>query len=300
MPDVIAILCSDIHLSHRPPIARSEEPDWYEAMARPLKELRDLQDDYGVEVICAGDVFDKWSCPPELINFALRHLPYMHAVPGQHDLPNHNLQLQHKSAYHTLVLAHKIQPLEKTFHLETQLTLHPFPWGEEIIPLEKGDGAVVNLAVVHKYVWKRGKGYHGAEATEKVAAYKKALKGYDAAVFGDNHIGFQASAGNCHVFNCGGFMRRTIADVDRRPMVGILYADGSVKPHYLDTSKDVLVDTKKLKPERTEVDVSAFIDELQNSENETLDFVSELKKYCKQEGSNKTTQIILKAIECGS
>ena len=27
--DTIAILCSDLHLSHRPPLARSNIPDWY-------------------------------------------------------------------------------------------------------------------------------------------------------------------------------------------------------------------------------------------------------------------------------
>ena len=42
MGKVLAILCSDIHLSHNAPVARSAEPDWYIAMKRPLDEIADL------------------------------------------------------------------------------------------------------------------------------------------------------------------------------------------------------------------------------------------------------------------
>jgi hypothetical protein len=36
----LAILVSDIHLSDKPPIFRSSEPDWFEAMKRPLDQLQ--------------------------------------------------------------------------------------------------------------------------------------------------------------------------------------------------------------------------------------------------------------------
>src|SRR5690606_2165772 len=55
---VRALLVADIHLSHRPPIARAAEPDWYAAMERQLFQLRYLSDHYRAPVICAGDVFD--------------------------------------------------------------------------------------------------------------------------------------------------------------------------------------------------------------------------------------------------
>ena len=35
-PQVLAILCSDLHLQMKPPVARSAEPDWFAAMRRPL------------------------------------------------------------------------------------------------------------------------------------------------------------------------------------------------------------------------------------------------------------------------
>lgn len=98
---VIAVLCSDIHLCHTCPPARSNEPNWYDAMARTLDELAGIASHYYVPILCAGDVFDRWNSPPELINFAIKHLPPMHCIPGQHDLPNHSLEDIRRSAYST-------------------------------------------------------------------------------------------------------------------------------------------------------------------------------------------------------
>ena len=109
---VVAIACADIHLQHTAPICRSGEPDWYAAMARPLEELRGLQENYDCPILCAGDVFNHWNnCPPELINWAIKHLPKMYAIPGQHDLPQHRLDDVRKSAYWTMVEAGVIENL---------------------------------------------------------------------------------------------------------------------------------------------------------------------------------------------
>ena len=50
MKKVIAILCSDLHLSHVAPVARSAENNWYAAMARALQELRELAEEHDVPV----------------------------------------------------------------------------------------------------------------------------------------------------------------------------------------------------------------------------------------------------------
>ncbi len=53
--DLVAVLVSDIHLSQKPPIARSAEGSWYQAMQRQLAELKRIAK--GAPVLCAGDVF---------------------------------------------------------------------------------------------------------------------------------------------------------------------------------------------------------------------------------------------------
>ena len=103
MSSVIAVCCSDIHLSHRPPKLREAEPNWYAAQARVLSQVRAVVETHKCPLIVAGDVFDEgWrahKCPPELVNFAIRHLPVCYAVPGQHDLPHHRYADVDKSAY---------------------------------------------------------------------------------------------------------------------------------------------------------------------------------------------------------
>lgn len=110
----MAVLCGDLHLSEKAPVARWREKDeWYGAMARALDELSELSRSYASPIICAGDVFDRWKASPALIHFALTNLPVdMHCIPGQHDLPYHSLENMNESAYGVLVKAGKIEHLE--------------------------------------------------------------------------------------------------------------------------------------------------------------------------------------------
>ncbi len=133
----IAIAVADLHLSLNPPLARAAEPNWLDAMSRPLKELRELAEKLNVPILCSGDVLDRWNSSAELINFAIEHLPWMHAIPGQHDLPLHSLVDIHKSAYWTLVKAGNIWHINgKQQDVAGFLgTVSAFPWGVPVEPL---------------------------------------------------------------------------------------------------------------------------------------------------------------------
>lgn len=242
----VAVLASDIHLSHRRPKCR--QGDWYGAMASHLKELEDAATDYSdweLPIIIAGDIFDHWDAPPELIEFAIRHLPKCYAVPGQHDLPNHDYGQIRRSAYGALMAAGVIQNLEpgRPYRFPAinakYLQLTGVPWGHTIpdIPeIENEWDQPINLAVVHAYIWDRKRSsYDGAPDDKSLGHYLPKLANYDAAVFGDNHKGFLAKRDESwpegrlqSVLNCGGFMRRKSND-EWAPKIGILYSDGSIK-----------------------------------------------------------------------
>lgn len=249
MREVIAIICADLHLQARPPVARAAEPDWWAAMARPLAELSALQQRHGCPVLVAGDIFDRWNAPPEVTNFALDHLPAAcYAVPGQHDLPHHAYADIRRSAYWTLAATGKITNIEPGSLLAVApgLVVGGFGWGTPLRPLSRGEGLdVVTVALIHRYVWRRGCGYVGAPDSAKVAAYVGDLAGWDVAAFGDNHKGFHVDrvrgVPGCElvVLNCGGFMRRKIDEREYQPHIGLLYSDGSVLRHPLDCTADV-------------------------------------------------------------
>jgi DNA repair exonuclease SbcCD nuclease subunit len=306
--EVVAILTADLHLSLNAPIWRSAEPDWFAAMARPLKELRKLQRKFECPVLCAGDIFDKWNSPPELINFAMDNLPKrMICVPGQHDLPLHNFDDIKKSAYWTLVQAGKISTIDRFEHVlaDGPLSLYGYPFGKEIqeAPKEAELEKTIRVALAHEYVWIEGHNYTGAPSENRLGAHR--LKkdnlgrfgGYNVLVYGDNHKGFQTNPlGTTTAFNCGSLMRRNSDQVDYKPMVGLLYNDGSNEPYYLDISKDKYLGVHE--PMETDaLNMKAFIQELEKLGDTDLDFTEAMTRYLKDNKINMAIcNIILKAI----
>lgn len=295
---VVAVVCGDIHLSANAPVARSGEADWYAAMKRPLDQLAELSREHGCPILCAGDVFDHWKSPPELINFALRHLPTIYAVPGQHDLPNHSLDHIHRSAYQTLVEAGKIIPVPPEGLRIENVAVYGFPWGVPVGPprpsnLDRRHG-FAQIALVHAYVWIDGKGYKDAPEDAQVAArWKKQARQaetwFDVMVCGDNHQPFEAelkaatlTGGPCAVWNCGGFMRRRTDDASRKPRVGLVREDGTVEPHYLDISGEVLTEISSGKAEELPTAVveglADLTHRLQTLQATDLDFPEEMRR----------------------
>ncbi len=312
--NVIAILTSDWHLCHKAPIARSAEPDWYAAMRRPLCEITQLASKYNAPVIIAGDIFDRWNSPPELINFALDELdgfriengnfPNLYAIPGQHDLPNHRLDEVKRSAYYTLLVTGIFKNLEKwEFFCSDALSISAFAWGEEIIPHDQDrqpENDRIQLAVVHSYIWKDGCSYPGADEKQKIGGYGKSLEGYDAAVFGDNHKGFKTNSNiKPHIINCGTLMRRKIDEIDYQPQVGLLLDDGDIIAHHLDVSKDKFIDVDEAREkEKQEIDATQFLTELKNLGADSLDFRDAVHKYMnKKNVSEDVRENVLGAIE---
>ena len=298
---IIAVLCSDLHLSLNPPRARKDE-SWFGAMYEVLKELKALAQTFEVPIICAGDIFDKWNSLPELINFTIENLPEMICIPGQHDLPLHNHDDIHKSAYWTLVKSGKIHDLfsyeGKSIGANNNLMLHGFSWEQPVIPLKEKDPNYFHLAVVHEYISMVNHDFPGCPKESRVNAFTKKLKGYDAAVFGDNHKGFYAKAGNVHVLNCGGFMRRSSDQVDYKPRIGLLHESGKIGINYLDTSHYILEVTES-KEVKEDIELEEFLEELKNLQNNSLDFIQAMKEAIKiKKPSAGVKKLLLEAMEC--
>lgn len=297
--EVIAIVCSDIHLSHKPPLARSGEPDWYAAMARPLSELRGLHSDYGVPVVIAGDIFDRWNSPPELIRFALDNLPKgAWVIPGQHDLPYHDYGSLNRSALGVLIKAGWVNLLPpdgqvpfKVTNGQAQFRVTGFAWGMPIQPSISKIG--LQVAVIHAYCWKQGNSYYDAGEESNVKSFFSQLKGYDVAIFGDNHTPFEAKSGSLRIFNCGGFMRRKSDEANLRPSCGLLHADGRITRHYFDISQDVLERTTDDSPNPMDSsEIEAFVKSLTKLDCDPLDFAAQLRIVTEKESRSHVQQIL--------
>ena len=218
----IAILVSDIHLSHHAPRYRRAEPDWYEAMARHLRSLQKWQDEFQVPVLCAGDVFHRWNSPPKLINFAIEHLPrHFISIPGQHDLPNHRLEAVKDSAYWTLAQSRK-----ESYYLETPFSVHHFPWGataeDSTLPISSPSSP--SIALLHRYVCTSKNAYPGAPTNSFVNSVQREFGNFDLVVSGDHHKHFVESASmgcGSTVINVGQFLCRNRGE-SKQPNVLLL------------------------------------------------------------------------------
>lgn len=297
---VIGICCSDMHLSLKPPIWRSAEEDWLEAQKRPLLEIEELSTEYDCPVFCAGDIFNWWDSQPELINFALNYLPSrIYVIPGQHDLPLHNIKDIYKSAFWTLVMAGKVQ-YDNAFNqpraIDGQTLLYDFEFGKEIKPL-KFNSELLDVCMAHQYNWIRGYEYPGAPRAGKLGKNRNELKEYDVVIFGDNHKGFLTKIGKTTVFNCGTIIRRHIDERKYRPQVGLLLNTGEIKIHYLDISKDKYLHVKKDELKESDLDTREFFDELEKLGDVSLDFEEVVKRFFEGNKVNsKVKKIILKAM----
>lgn len=314
--EVLAVCASDIHLSIRPPLARSDEEDWLDAQAQYLRQANELCHKYRVPFVIAGDVFDKWNSPPELVNMAIAEFCQftngVYAVPGQHDLPLHNLDDIKRSAYWTLHEAKAIYNLDNPRTIGGSakgFTVFPYPWGRR-----PGDGFdhgpqwsteqdARTLAVVHAYVYDHKAHAHpGADDDGSVPdKWSKLLKPFSAAVFGDNHNAFNWSdeERELNVVNCGTFMRRHANEENMTPRVCVLLDDMTWWTCELDTSEDVFTppsDHARVKHALkllTDSELGAAFDELNDM---TTDFADMLRQSIKKIPKAQR-KIILESLE---
>lgn len=313
-PDYIAVLCSDLHFSLRPPVARSVEPNWLATMAGYCGQLGGLAAGHSntpgnpLPVICAGDVFDRWNAPAELINFALTYLPRMYAIPGQHDLPHHSYEDIRKSAYWTLVEAGKIVNLEPGKPVGVgPMQLWGFPWGTPVEPCPETAHLGIDVAVVHSYIWTAETGYEEASKESRLGNWLERLEGFDVAVFGDNHKGFMKTMNlkthlkrSMALLNCGGFMRRKSDERDYQPTVGLLRSNGSITRYKLDVSGDKFLDTEDIPKSLRDngIGMETFIEELSALGDAAIDFSEAVHRLLEREKvSPAVKKIVLASLE---
>ena len=230
MSKTTLICLSDIHWSHTAPSARTNEPDWYAAMASQLRELADFWRSVGHPPIAmAGDLFDRWNPPIQLVNFICpKLLEYfgkdtIFAIPGQHDLPFHSISQIEKSAYWNLVQNEAIRDISGRKLSNGELTLYGFEWNSSEIRSKKpNSGPGQHVVLCHRYAFSnKSQCYHGADISQTYSTH--GFEGFDLLHYGDNHIRWSAPG----VVNPGTFYTRYKNDVGQRCGAYCLREDGT-------------------------------------------------------------------------
>lgn len=290
------ILTSDWHLRDDIPACR-ERDEYLEAQEWKLYFIKNICSTHNAILIHAGDLFDNWKPSPWLISLALKYLPKgTIVVPGQHDLPGHNLGELVKTGLKTLEEAGTVIIL--TGGRSTVLArsgdgfgaVYGYSYGEKAENPPKSHKPCLKVLVWHHLTCHAAQPWPGAEATN-VSGMKKHFNGYDLVLTGDNH---QQFAGDWLV-NPGSLMRMTSDQVEFEPAVYGWSEDGRVTRIPLPIEKDVVKATSRPAKEKASRDerMTAYIKRSMKQYEDRLSFDKNLERHFntnkEREGVKTTT-----------
>lgn len=304
---VCAVLTSDWHFSNAKPSRVTG--DWFDSMRETLKSLRKLAIQYSCPLVVAGDLFHTWNEAPRVVNLVLTHLEGLTvvAVPGQHDLPYHDYSRRFDSAYGTLALSGAMNFIDlvhgegkEIHHPACPVRFHGFPYGTPLESLAKPHDLLLEVAVVHAYVWSNAKtGYVGCPKESHVRSIRKRTRGYDVLVFGDNHLPFSHSFSGKNtnsrvLFNSGGLLWRTVDQNRSVSPVGLLKASGEVERVKIDTGN---VEVSRDENVAEHFDWSRLKEEINRLVDQSVDFAEAVCRALDSEKvSDQVRRIVLESI----
>lgn len=285
---VDAILTADWHLREGNPTCRLD--DFESAQWDKVRQVSALQKKHECPVFHAGDLFDHWKPSPRLLSLTARHLPNNFvSVYGNHDLPQHSLDLKEKSGLYNLITNKKV--FRNIQEPDTDL-------GFDSIKINvKGR----HILMAHVYVYSGKPPYPGAELEAEGNWLLDSYPALDLLVTGDNHIPFICLDEGRVLVNSGSLTRQTAGQIKHRPRVYLYNAEkNKVKAHYLDIAPGSEVISRGHIEEREQRDerISAFVERLSSEWEADLDFNENIRRFEKENEIDKNVMnIVYQALE---
>ena len=286
-PKAAAILTADWHIRSDIPICRTD--DFFEALKKKIDFILDLSKEHDYLILIAGDLGHKPQWPNWLLEWAIQKFEGQKiiCIPGQHDLPNHRLDLWQKSGIGVLHAAGVIDligidgnmlPTEPIYNF----IIHPFPYSFEIKSLDwnKYKKPVVPLvAITHQMILESKPLWPGQEAPKGNSLLKK-FPEYRLILSGDNHNAFTVEYEGRLLVNPGSIMRAFADQESHQPRVYLWYAEtNEIEAIYLPIEKNVIsrthIDIAKERKNRNE----AFIQRVANDTEIQLSYEDNLENY---------------------
>lgn len=292
------ILTADWHMTDNTPACRQD--DYLEAQSNKYDQISELQKEHGgIPILVAGDIFDKWKPSPFLLHWALEHLPdNIYAIPGNHDLPAHNISRYEECGFAVLEAAGKIRWVREHGKGSAGFgdigLIYGFHYGKEMEPNRVKFGP--SVAMIHQFVYKGRAPFPGA--TGKISGIAQAGSEYDLVLIGDNHKPFTHREGKTLYVNPGSLMRRTADQISHRPRVYLYYAKtNEVEPVYLDVYPDAVsrehIDVSKDRSDR----IDEFVNKLKMNFAFSISFEDNIKTFLLKNNIPKSVESkVMKAI----
>jgi DNA repair exonuclease SbcCD nuclease subunit len=281
------IFCADIHVRETHPICRTD--DFCEVTQwRKLSFIYQLQMQHNCPVFHSGDLFHHWKPSPALLSKTLEYLPNsFYTVYGNHDLPQHNLELKDKCGIYTLLQANYLSVLGEC------------SWGQ--IPKEGSWHMHTNnrtILVWHKFVANsETKLWPGAEVSTAKSLLKKYPQ-FDVILTGDNHQPFVEEYKGRLLVNPGSLSRQRTSET-HHPRVYLYHSiDNTVTEVLLPIEENVISRDHLEVEEQREARVGYFVNQLSDAWEVDIQFDENLQRFEKTNQIRKSVMnIVYKAAD---
>jgi DNA repair exonuclease SbcCD nuclease subunit len=233
---------ADWHLRKTRPKSRTD--DFLISQEKKIRYIFQLVQDNNCPLIIAGDLFElprpgefvkQW-----IINLIGEYGIQILAVPGQHDIPNHNLALINDSGIGVLAAAGVITLLTDPNKpvIVGKYAIYGCPFGTDpsSIVFKKGMSDKIKVLLWHRMtilepLWKE-------QIADLAGQLLRLYPQFDIVCTGDNHQSFTYDRKGKHLINPGSVMRKNADQQTHLPSV-YSYNNGEVERIYLPIEEDV-------------------------------------------------------------
>jgi len=248
-----------------------------------------LQKKYGCPVFHSGDLFNHWKPSPHLLSKTIEHLPdQFWTIYGNHDQPQHNMELVYKCGINTLLTAGKLN------------LLHGTHWGE--LPI-KGEYSWRfykdrKILVWHIMTYQAKTPWPGCVDPMAGKLLRKYPE-YSLILTGHNHKAFIEQYKGRLLVNPGSLTRHAADQINHKPRVYLWYAEtNTVESVYLPIEENVISREHIETVEKRNNRIDAFISQLDSEWEAAVSFEENLKRFFSHNEIRKSIKdIVMNSIE---
>jgi len=280
------ILTADYHLRENAPACRLD--DFEKAQWAKLDFISELQRKYDCPIWHSGDFFDHWKPSPSLLAKTIQHLPkQFHTIYGNHDLPQHSMELKDKCGVYVLEQAGVLSIIDSNH------------WG---LPFNKFYGFTYNgqrVLVWHVMTYQGKTPYPGCTDSPAMSLIRK-NKDFDLILTGHNHQQFIEECEGRLLINPGCITRQESDMQGFEPHV-ILWdsADNTYETIPIPHEKGVVTVPKNVQDvQARNKRIDAFVTTLQSDWDNGVDFEKNIERALEaNEISEETKKIVYKSLD---
>lgn len=280
------IITADWHLRSQRPRCRLDD-DWLETQRNALEQIINYANEYEADVIVIGDIFHSTAeTTNEIIGLVQevalcleRSGKSLYILAGNHDLPQHNLDNIHRSAFNILLNSKNI------YHLD-QLKINRQA-NNEVSASNFGADDNLDAEIIFKHVLCFPE-CATLPPSDKIVKPSELFAQFENAKYiftGDYHRQFVHAKGKTKkLLNPGCLLRQAADMIDYTPSVFLIdFAGGELTYETLPIQDDVKLITDEYleKEEMRNNRIEAFIERIKENEHVTFDFLENVHSLMK-------------------